>query len=171
MRIVYFIMPFGLAGNIRAVASSSVRPSGFGDLNILDELGLNRQEAVFKSRTLALTNPKKYAEDRETEFNEMKTAVARSYKDTKASLANSGLGMIDVQRLAIDAANNTYATLNAVLETQFPSGSTELNIQTTAKDKFPGMVGAPTAPAAAPRRRAAPAKPRAPRKSRAKPKA
>ena len=74
------------------------------------------------------------------------------------SLAKSGLGLADVQRLAINAANNTYATLNAILQTQFPSGSTELNIQTEAKDKFPGMVSAPTAPAAAPRRRAAPRK-------------
>ena len=77
---------------------------------------------------------------------------------TKDSLAGSGLRQVDIQKLAISAADNTYATLNAIMETEFPSGSTELNIQTEAKDKFPGMVSAPTAPAAAPRRRAAPRK-------------
>lgn len=147
----------GLVNMTRSVASSNVRANGF-DINILDELGLNRQEAVFRSRTQALTDPKQYAVDREAMFGSMKTEVAKSYSETKAALAKSGLGMVDVQRLAIDAANNTYATLNAVLETRFPSGSTELSVQTEAKDKFPGMVSAPTAPAAAPRRRAAPRK-------------
>ena len=153
-------MPFGLAGNIRSVTSSAP-PIRLGDINILDELGLNRQEAVFKSRTQALTDPKQYAADRDAYFSNMKGEVAASYAQTKAALAKSGLGMVDVQRLAINAANNTYATLNAILETQFPSGSTELSVQTEAKDKFPGMVSAPTA---APRRRAAPRKSRAKKK-------
>ena len=147
----------GLVNMTRSVASSNVRANGF-DINILDELGLNREEAIFKSRTQALTDPTQYAADREAMFAAMKTEVAKSYAETKGALAKSGLGMADVQRLAINAANNTYATLNAILQTQFPSGSTELNIQTEAKDKFPGMVSAPTAPAAAPRRRAAPRK-------------
>ena len=146
----------GLVNMTRSIASSSVRSGGFGDLNILDELGLNREEAVFRSRTQALTNPTQYAADRESMFGSMKTEVAKSYAETKTALAKSGLGMADVQRLAINAANNTYATLNAVLQTRFPSGSTELNIQTEAKNAFEGMVGAPTA--AAPRRRAAPRK-------------
>ena len=152
-------MPFGLAGNIRSVASVALPTTG--DINILDELGLNRQEAVFKSRTQALTDPKQYAADRDAYFSNMKGEVADSYTRTKTALAKSGLGIIDVQRLAINAANNTYATLNAILETQFPSGSTELSVQTEAKDKFPGMVSAPTA---APRRRAAPRKSRAKKK-------
>ena len=37
-------------------------------------------------------------------FGSMKTEVAKSYAETKAALAKSGLGMVDVQRLAIDAA-------------------------------------------------------------------
>jgi len=151
-----------MSQGLQQVVQNASTPANAGfQINILDELGLNRQEAVFKSRTMALTDPKKYAAERESYFTGMKTEVAKSYADTKAALDKSGLGMADVQRLAINAANNTYATLNAILETQFPSGSTELSVQTEAKDKFPGMV---SAPAAAPRRRAAPRKSRAKKK-------
>ena len=114
---------------------------------------------MFKSRIMALADPKKYmyAAERESMFNEMKDEVQKSYTLTKGSLVASGLPAMDVQRLAITSASNTFATLNAILETQFPSGSTELNVQTSAKDAFPGMVTAPTssrAPRRAPRRKA-----------------
>ena len=64
---------------------SSVKASGF-DINILDELGLNREEAVFKSRTQALTNPTQYAADREAMFGAMKVEVSKSYAETKGAL-------------------------------------------------------------------------------------
>ena len=142
--------------NMTQRALGSRKATGF-DINILDELGINREEKIFKSRTMALTNPTQYAKDREAMFGGMKDEVQKSYTQTKESLADSGLPAIDVQRLAINAANNTYATLNAIMQTEFPSGSTELNVQTIAKDKFPGMVTAPTssrAPRRAPRRKA-----------------
>ena len=148
-------MSGGLSGMTRSLAT--VKATGF-DIDILSELGLNREEKIFKSRTKALTDPKTYASDRERMFTEMKAEVQKTYSMTKDSLTGSGLRQVDIQKLAISAADNTYATLNAIMETEFPSGSTELNIQTEAKDKFPGMVSAPTAPAAAPRRRAAPRK-------------
>ena len=148
-------MSGGLSGMTRSLAT--VKATGF-DIDILSELGLNREEKIFKSRTKALTDPKTYASDREKMFAEMKAEVQKTYSMTKDSLAGSGLRQVDIQKLAISAADNTYATLNAIMETEFPSGSTELNIQTEAKDKFPGMVSAPTAPAAAPRRHAAPRK-------------
>ena len=149
-------MSGGLVNMTRSVAS--VKATGF-DINILDELGINREEKIFKSRTKALTDPTTYAKEREAMFGGMKDEVQKSYRQTKAHLADSGLSVIDVQRLAINAANNTYmyATLNAIMQTEFPSGSTELNVQTIAKDKFPGMVTAPTssrAPRRAPRRKA-----------------
>ena len=144
----------GLSGMARN--NSSIKASGL-EINILDELGLNREEAVFKSRTQALTDPKTYASDRDKMFTMLKTEVANAYEKTKADLEHSGLSLMEVQKLAIDAASNTRRTLGAMMETRFPSGSTELNIQTNAKNAFEGMVGAPTAPAA-PRRRAAPRK-------------
>ena len=76
----------------------------------------------------------------------------RTGKQRKVLVADSGLPAIDVQRLAINAANNTYMTLNAIMQTEFPSGSTELNVQTFAKDQFPGMVTAPATSSRAPRR-------------------
>ena len=144
----------GLVGNISSLAN--VKATGF-DINILDELGINREEKIFKSRTTALTDPTTYASEREKMFKQLKAQVSDSYEKTKSSLADSGLRQVDVQRLAINAANNTYTTLNAIMQTEFPSGSTELNVQTLAKDAFPGMVSAPTssrAPRRAPRRKA-----------------
>ncbi len=138
----------------RSVAN--VKATGF-DINILDELGINREEKIFKSRTTALTDPTTYANDREKMFKQLKAQVEDTYQKTKDSLIDSGLRQVDIQRLAINAANNTYATLDAIMQTEFPSGSTELNVQTLAKDKFPGMVTAPTssrAPRRAPRRKA-----------------
>ena len=147
-------MSGGLVDGVRALAS--VKATGF-DINILDELGINREEKIFKSRTKALTDPTTYAKEREAMFGGMKDEVQKSYRQTKEALADSGLRLIDIQQLAINAANNTYATMNAIVQTEFPSGSTELNVQTIAKDKFPGMVTAPTssrAPRRAPRRKA-----------------
>ena len=153
MRVCIRYAMQGLSGMARN--NSSIKASGL-EINILDELGLNREEAVFKSRTQALTDPKTYAADRDKMFTMLKNEVANAYEKTKSDLENSGLSLMEVQKLAIDAASNTRRTLGAIMETRFPSGSTELNIQTNAKNAFEGMVGAPTA--AAPRRRAAPRK-------------
>ena len=145
----------GLAAALHSVSSPS---SAAGNvINILDELGLNRQQKVFESRTMALTRPTDYANARDIRFGEMTKAVQGVYDSTMKGLEKSGLPRLQVQQLAVQASASAYATQNAIFETDFPSGSTELNVQTVAKDAFPGMVSAPAAPRAprrAPRRKA-----------------
>ena len=143
----------GLAAALHSVSSPS--NAGF-QINILDELGLNRQQKVFESRTMALTKPIDYAGARDRRFVAMADAVEAVYDSTMKGLEKSGLPRHQVQQLAVQASASAYATQNAIFETDFPSGSTELNVQTFAKSAFPGMVSAPAAPRAprrAPRKR------------------
>jgi hypothetical protein len=146
-----------MSQGLQQVIQNASIPSNAGfQINILDELGLNRQQKVFQSRTMALTKPADYASARDKRFAAMAHAVEDVYDSTMKGLERSGLPRHQVQQLAVQASASAYATQNAIFETDFPSGSTELNVQTAAKDAFPGMVSAPSAraPRRAPRKRA-----------------
>ena len=147
----------GLVSNIRSLAV----PMGVGsaNLDILSELGINRAEKVFDQRVLALADPTQYKNDRQAQYAKLKTAVEDTYKKTMAELKASGLPSASIQQLAINAASNTYQSQNAILEADFPSGSTAVAMQSDGLYSFPGMLTAPAISMTKPRR--APAKRRA----------
>jgi len=125
-------------------ASYTVPTATGSKINILDELGITRQQKIFTQRTLALTDPEKYSQDRDRQFNKLASEVDSVYKNTMAGLRGSGLSSVEIQQMAIQAASDTYDTQHAILETDFPSGSTIVALQAEAKDSFPGMLTAPT---------------------------
>ena len=143
-----------MSGLAHMAASYTVPTATGSKINILDELGITRQKKIFSQRTLALTDPEQYNRDRDWQFDKLATEVENVYKTTMAGLRGSGLSSVEIQQMAIQAAASTYDTQHAILETDFPSGSTLVALQSEAKDSFPGMLTAPTitAPAAAPRR-------------------
>ena len=116
-------MSGGLVSNIRSLAV----PMGVGvNLDILSELGINRAQKVFDQRVLALSDPSDYKDERNKQYTKLKTAVKKSYDDTITELKSSCLPSATIQQLAINAAANTYQSQNAILEADFPSGSTAI---------------------------------------------
>ena len=135
------------------MAASYTVPTATGSkINILDELGITRQKKNFSQRTLALTDPEQYNRDRDRQFDKLAHEVENVYKTTMNGLRGSGLSSVEIQQMAIQAAASTYDTQHSILETDFPSGSTLVALQSEAKDSFPGMLTAPTVTAPAPRR-------------------
>ena len=148
-----------MSGLARMTASYSVPAATGSKINILDELGITRQQKIFSQRTLALTDPEQYQQNRDRQYNKMASEVDNVYKTTLAELKGSGLSSVEIQQMAIQAAASTYNTQNVILETDFPSGSTIVALQAESKDSFPGMLEAPRITAAvAAKRRAAPRK-------------
>ena len=141
-----------MSGLAHMAASYTVPTATGSKINILDELGITRQKKVFSQRTLALTDPEQYNRDRDRQFDKLSTEVDNAYKTTMAGLRGSGLSSVEIQQMAIQAAASTYDTQHSILETDFPSGSTLVALQSEAKDSFPGMLTAPTVTAPAPRR-------------------
>ena len=149
-----------MSGLARMTRSLAV-PMGVGNvpIDILSELGINRAEKIFDQRTLALVDPAQYKTDRQGQYAKLKTAVEDAYTKTINELKASGLPSASVQQLAINAASNTYQSQNAILEADFPSGSTAVAMQSEAQYSFPGMLTPPAVSMTKPRR--APAKRRA----------
>lgn len=141
-----------MSGLAHMAASYTVPTATGSKINILDELGITRQKKIFSQRTLALTDPEQYNRDRDRQFDKLATEVENVYKTTMAGLRGSGLSSVEIQQMAIQAAASTYDTQHSILETDFPSGSTLVALQSEAKDSFPGMLTAPTVTAPAPRR-------------------
>ena len=133
-----------MSGLAHMAASYTVPTATGSRINILDELGITRQQKIFAQRTLALVDPEVYQERRNKQFNRMAGEVESVYKTTMEGLRGSGLSSVDIQQMAIQAASSTYDTQHAILETDFPSGSTIVALQAEAKDSFPGMLTAPT---------------------------
>ena len=147
----------GLAGVVEASGTTSAVKKGI-EINILDELGITGRQTAFTQRTLALSDPAEYARLREGRFTELTNRVAKTYEKVREELSKSGLPITcnEVLRLSSQAAKDVYDTENAILETQFPSGSNDAAMQAAGKTSFPGMI------AQAAR---APAKPRAKRRA------
>lgn len=141
-----------MSGLAHMAASYTVPTATGSKINILDELGITRQKKIFGQRTLALTDPEQYNRDRDRQFDRLSTEVENVYKTTMAGLRGSGLSSVEIQQMAIQAAASTYDIQHSILETDFPSGSTLVALQSEAKDSFPGMLTAPTVTAPAPRR-------------------
>ena len=143
----------------RMVQSRAIRPTG-GQLDILESLGLIHTQKVYEQRVKALATPGVYNRERKEEWDKMTERVKKSYEDTvdNTELISSGIALAQRQELAVNAAKMTYATQNAILEANFPSGAQAIALQSSAQEGFGGSL-----PAAR--------KARAPRKSRAKPKA
>ena len=135
-----------MSGLARMTRSLAV-PMGVGNvpIDILSELGINRAEKIFDQRTLALTEPAKYKTLRQAQYVKLKTAVEEAYTKTMTELKASGLPSASVQQLAINAASNTYQSQNAILEADFPSGSTAIAMQALPRFAFPGLPGEPQA--------------------------
>ena len=150
-----------MSGLARMTRSLAV-PMGVGSdpLDILSALGINRAEKLFDQRTLALTSPGDYKDERNKQYAKLKTAVEDTYTKTMAELKKSGLPSASIQQLAINAAASTYQSQMAILEADFPSGSTAIAMQALPRFAFPGLPGEPQASMS----RRAPAKRRATRK-------
>ena len=142
----------------RMVQSKAIRPAG--QLDILESLGLIHTQKVYEQRVKALATPGVYNRERKEEWDKMTERVKKSYEDTvdNTELISSGIALAQRQELAVNAAKMTYATQNAILEANFPSGAQQIALQSSAQEGFGSSL-----PAAR--------KARAPRKSRAKPKA
>jgi hypothetical protein len=152
---------------LRMIAPRTKKAGGAGTIDILDELGLTHTQKVYERRVEAVATPAAYNTARKTEWDKLTAAVKKAYDDTvaNAELISSGISLAARQELAVNASKMTYATQNAILEANFPSGAQAIALEASGRGQFPGTIGNSDA---APRRRAAPAKPR---KSRAKPKA
>ena len=152
------------------VRLNAKKAGGAGTIDILDELGLTHTQKVYERRVEAVADPATYNTARKAEWDKLTARVKKAYDDTvgNAELISSGISLPARQELAVNASKMTYATQNAILEANFPSGAQAIALEASGRGQFPGTIGNSDA---APRRRAAPAKPRAPRKSRAKPKA
>ena len=136
------------------VQARAIRPSG-GELDILDSLGLTHTQKVYEQRVKALASPADYNAARKTEWDKLTAAVKKTYDETVGNpeLAAAGIPLAQRQELAVNAAKMTYATQNAILEANFPSGAQALVMQGSALGQFPGAaMGA--APRRAPRRKA-----------------
>ena len=136
----------GLAGVVEEHGTESVK-KGI-EINILDELGITGRQTAFTQRTLALSDPAKYADERGKRFNELTKRVASAYEKVRGELSKSGLPINEVLRLSSQAAENIYDTENAILETQLPSGSNEAAMQAAGKKSFPGMIAQSAKPRA-----------------------
>jgi hypothetical protein len=135
------------------ISSRAIRPSG-APINIAEELGLTHTQKVYERRIEALATPRKYNTARKAEWDKLTAAVTKTYDDTvtNAELIASGIPITQRQELAVNAAKMTYATQNAILEANFPSGAQALVMQGSALGQFPGAaMGA--APRRAPARR------------------
>lgn len=141
-----------MSGLAHMAASYTVPTATGSKINILDELGITRQKKIFSQRTLALVDPEQYNRDRDRQFDRLSIEVDNAYKTTMAGLRGSGLSSVEIQQMAIQAAASTYDTQHAILETDFPSGSTLVALQSEAKDSFPGMLSTPTITTPVPRR-------------------
>ena len=124
------------------------------EINILDELGITGRQTAFNMRTLALSKPEKYAEEREKRFVILAKTVEDTYDKVRKELSQSGLPINEVLRLASEASKNAYITENAILETQFPSGSNDAAMQSAGRSAFPGMLARPQVRRAPAKRRA-----------------
>ena len=105
-----------MSGLARMTRSLAV-PMGVGSdpIDILSELGINRAEKIFDQRTLALTSPGDYKDERNKQYAKLKTAVEETYTKTMAELKKSGLPSASIQQLAINAAASTYQSQMAIL--------------------------------------------------------
>jgi hypothetical protein len=138
-------------------------PSATGTkLDIARELGLTQAQLQFDQRTKALVHPDDYKNERNVQFQKMIAAVQNTYDEVGAELKTSGLPMLHIQQLAINAAAATKAVQEGILESLFPSGSTAVAMQADGvrAGQFTGMLSAPSAamssraPRRAPRRKA-----------------
>ena len=129
----------------RMVQSRAIRPTG-GQLDILESLGLIHTQKVYEQRVKALATPGTYNRERKEEWDKMAAAVKKTYEETvdNTELISSGIALAQRQELAVNAAKMTYATQNAFLEANFPSGAQAIALQSSAQEGFGGQY--PTAP-------------------------
>jgi len=138
----------------RMVQSRAIRPSG-GQLDILESLGLIHTQKIYEQRVKALATPIDYNIARKAEWDKMAAAVKKTYDDTvtNAELIASGIPIAQRQELAVNASKMTYATQNAILEANYPTGAQALVMQGSALGQLPGAT-MQAAPRRAPRRKA-----------------
>ena len=138
---------------MRSYVSRLAVPTATGStLNVLDTLGITHAEKVYDQRIKALTKPQDYKDDRDKQLVKLKLAVGNVYADTMNDMLNTGLPYEAKQQLALHAAASSYQTQNAILESNFPSGSTAIAEQSFANKSFPGMLSTPSISQRAPRR-------------------
>ena len=140
------------------ISSRTIRPNG-APIDILEDLGLTHAQQVYDRRILALSTPGVYSRMRKTEWDKLAAAVKKTYDDTVGNpeLATAGIPMAERQQLAVNAAKMTYATQNAILEANFPSGSQAIAMESFAQQGFSktaAMLPMKAAPRRAPRRKA-----------------
>ena len=143
------------------INAKTVRPSG-APIDIVNDLGLHHAQKVYEQRIKALATPGAYSRDRKVEWDKLTAAVQATYDNTVGNpeLATAGIPLVERQELAVNAAKMTFATQNAILEANFPSGVQSIALQSSALEGFHGVKYSDPQPAQkAPRKRATPSAP------------
>ena len=143
------------------ISTRAIRPSG-AQINIIQDLGLAHAQTLYERRVQSLSTPGVYNRLRKTEWDKLTAAVQATYDATlnNPELATAGIPMIQRQELAVNAAKMTYATQNAILEANFPSGAQAIALNASARGSWAGVESMP----AAPRTRRAPVRRKATKK-------
>ena len=142
---------------ISMIAPRTIRPSG-ANIDIVKDLGLDHIQRVYERRIHAVAAPTDYNKERKSAWANLTAAVAKAYKDTDENrdLIASSISTVQRQQLAVDAAKMVFTTQSAILESDFPSGSQAIALESSARDNFPGLMNKAPRTRAAPRRKAAP---------------
>jgi hypothetical protein len=147
----------GLTATIlQAVAVSRAAPAKSSKIDVSRELGLELEETMYANRLLALTNPGKYHEEREKNFQNLKKAAVDTYNQTLTSLLATGLPTENAQAMALRAAANARDAQRQVLDFQFPANANIIGDASMVRNANPygGLLPSQAKPRAPPRRRA-----------------
>ena len=107
----------------QSLAVSAAKASAVSDIDVSRELGLELEETMYANRLLALTNPGKYHEERETRFKDLKTAAEQNYKAVLDQYLEVGLPTAQAQALALQAAAQTRDSMRQIIDLQFPASA------------------------------------------------
>lgn len=131
----------------QSLAVSAAKASAVSDINVSRELGLELEETMYANRLLALTNPGKYHEERETRFKDLKTSAEQNYKTVLDQYLQVGLPTAQAQALALQAAAQTRDTMRQVIDLQFPASANIVGDASLVRQANPygGLIPPPPA--------------------------
>ena len=135
-----------------AMTRLEMKVAGFDPLT---SLGIDREEKQYALRLLALTDPARYALQREAAFAELKSAVTTSYNSAYKSFISAGYSAEQSKGSALAAAEQTRQVQRMIIEQQFPSSA---NAVANASEVRQASAFIGMAPAGAAARRSAPRK-------------
>ena len=151
----------GLVPTIRyALKKSTAKVGKASVIDVSRELGLELEETMYANRLLALTNPGKYHQERETQFTALKQSANDAYNSTLEQLLATGLPTDNAKAMAMRAAASVRDIQRQVIDFQFPANANIIGDAAMVRNANPyGGLISPQALMKAPRRaRRAPAR-------------